>query len=99
MSRALSLQPKAVADLADIWAFTSAQWSEAQAETYLTGLQALFDLLCTQPDIARLRHEIAPPVRVFPYRAHLVIYQDMPDTLRILRVVHSRAQWQGYLHE
>jgi toxin ParE1/3/4 len=99
VSRALTLRPKAIADLAEIWAFTAAQWSESQAETYLTGLQALFDLLCSQPDMARLRHEITPPVRLFPYRAHLVIYQDTADSLHILRLVHGRAQWQAYLQD
>lgn len=73
MTRRLTFRPKAEADLAEIWEFTVARWSVAQAERYLTGLNEALALLCAHPEIARL-HDFTPPARLFPYRSHLVVF-------------------------
>lgn len=99
MSRDLTLRPRAEADLAEIWDYTAARWSVTQAETYLTGLQAALALLCAHPEIARLHHDFSPPVRLFPYRAHLVIFAADETALEVIRVVHMRSNWQGLVVE
>lgn len=87
----------AKADLRAIWDYTSAQWSIAKAEDYLSGMGRLFDLLAHNPEIAREHNEFRPPVRLYPYQSHLVIFTSTDETLEVVRVVHSRANWIGML--
>jgi toxin ParE1/3/4 len=87
------LSPAAQGDLDTIWSYTAQTWSVAQAEAYLRGLAEVFAMLCAHPGIARERQDVTPPVRLHPYRAHLVIYRIAEDHVVILRVVHGRRKW------
>jgi toxin ParE1/3/4 len=95
----LVFTPKAEADLLEIWDNTVARWSEAQAERYLGGLDQTLRLLCDYPDIARLHDEFTPPVRLLPYRSHLVIFVATDSALDVIRVVHMRTNWAAVLGE
>ena len=70
-------------------------FGEWQADRYHDELHALFDRLASFPALARLRPEIAPPVWAFPFKAHVVIYEDVPDGVVILRVRHGHEDWQN----
>jgi toxin ParE1/3/4 len=91
------LSPAARRDLDEIWDRTVRTWSLAQAETYLRGLGDTLDTICRHPEIARERREIDPPVRLHPYRAHLIIYRIGEDSLHVIRIVHGRRHWQALL--
>lgn len=93
------LSPAAQIDLSDIWDYTVAMWSADQADAYLRGLGEKLQVLCSHPEIARERTEIDPPVRLQPYRSHLIIYRIEDDHLAIIRVVHNRQHWQALLNE
>jgi toxin ParE1/3/4 len=93
----LVFRPKAEADLLEIWDYTVARWSVAQAEGYLGGLDQTLRLLCDHPDIARLHEEFTPPVRLHPYRSHLVIFMASEAALEVIRVVHMRTNWAAVL--
>jgi len=93
------LSPAAQIDLDGIWTYTAETWSPDRADAYLRGLGAKLDALCSHPEIARERHEIDPPVRLHPYRAHLIIYRIEDDHLAIIRVVHKRQHWQALLND
>lgn len=95
--RGLRLRPRAEADLEDIWQYGAAEWSAEQADRYIDGLAAVFDLLCAMPVIARERAEFTPPVRIHPTGLHLVIYRIADDHLDILRVLGGRQDWQKVL--
>lgn len=99
MSRQLTLRPLAEADLRQIWDYTRAHWGEAQAETYLQGLGQLFIFLTENSEIARERVEIHPPVRLYPYQSHLVIFICNDSTLEVIRVVHNRSDWMDLLRD
>lgn len=99
MSRQVLWRPKAEADLDDIWRHTVETWSEGQAVAYLTGLDRTLGLLAEFPEMARLREEFEPPVRIHPYRAHLVIFLSDDSVLDVVRVVHARSNWQAVLSE
>ncbi|MEX2615671.1 MAG: type II toxin-antitoxin system RelE/ParE family toxin [Alphaproteobacteria bacterium] len=65
-----------------------------QAEKYYAGLERAFEFLSDTPKAARERLEITPPVRVHPYRSHIIIYLiDNDDDVLILRVRHGREDW------
>ncbi|MCC4234099.1 type II toxin-antitoxin system RelE/ParE family toxin [Sphingobium soli] len=84
----------AVDDLKAIFLEGIEQFGLPQADAYHEGLSAIFAFLADYPHAARLREEISPPVRVHPYKAHLVIYEvDDDDEVIILRVRHGREDW------
>jgi len=84
------LRPRAEQDIAEIWTNGADQWGIAQADRYLDGMVDLFDLLCEQPEIARLREEFNPPARIHVYGSHIVIFEVIDDGVSIIRVLHQR---------
>lgn len=99
MTHRVTLRPAAEADLSEIWDYTVEAWSEDQAEIYLTGLGQAFDRLAQFPEMARLRTEFTPPVRILPYQSHLIVYLAEGDLIDVIRVLHSRANWTTLMAE
>ena len=62
------------------------QFGPVQADRYHNGLQRTFDFLAENPRAARLREEISPPVRAHPFKAHIIVYDEVDDGVLILRV-------------
>lgn len=66
----------------------------AQARRYHDELFAIFDLLVTNPRMARERHELSPPMRIHPFKSHLVVYRiDEDGSILIVRVRHGHEDW------
>ncbi len=99
MTRQLILLPAAEADLSDIWDYTTERWSLKQARTYASGMTDLLLLLCDQPEIAPLFGKLTPPVRVYRYRSHLVIFIADDSTVEVIRDVHGRSNWVGLVSD
>ena len=97
MTLAILLSDKARADLVAIWQYTADNWGRVQARAYLSGLDGLLAMLADYPDVGRERREIRPPVRLHPYRSHLVIYRADGLDSDVLRVVHNRSDWRALL--
>jgi toxin ParE1/3/4 len=93
------LSPAAQRDLENIWEFTALNWSSDQADVYLRGLADKLASLCENPSIARERTEIAPPVRLHPYKSHLVIHRVEEDHLVVIRIAHMRQRWRALLSD
>lgn len=91
------LAPDAKVDLAEIWFFGAERWGIAQADRYQDSLFDAFDLLADNPDLARLRGEVDPPVRVHPHRVHLIFFDALDDGIEIVRVLHARRNWRVVL--
>lgn len=69
-------------------------FGEAQALSYHQQLFDMFELIAANPHMARERHEITPPVRVHPFKAHLIIYVlAEPDDVVIVRIRHGHEDW------
>lgn len=96
MSRLIALRPVAKEDLAAIWDHGNAKWGRAQAEAYLGGLGDVLDLLALHPEIAREHADLTPPVRMHPYRAHLIIYRA-DEVLDVIGIPVMRMNWRGVL--
>jgi toxin ParE1/3/4 len=94
VKRRVILHPKARADLREIWLKTAERWSERQAEAYTRGIVAFFDLLAEEPGIARERRDIHPPVRIHPYKSHLIFFRATDDHVEVVRVLHGRSDWR-----
>ncbi|KAA9005062.1 type II toxin-antitoxin system RelE/ParE family toxin [Histidinibacterium aquaticum] len=91
------LRPLAEQDLEEIWLYSAGEWGPEQAEAYLEGLFAAFELLSAMPDIARERLEFVPPVRIHPSAQHLIIYQVTGNHLDVLRILGGQQNWRALL--
>jgi toxin ParE1/3/4 len=97
LKRQITIKDIAVTDLDAIYWHSIETWGRQSARAYLEALESLLNLLSEQPEIARERNELAPPVRLHPFRSHLVIFTANATELDILRVAHSRSNWQAEL--
>jgi len=65
-----------------------------QAKRYNDELFSLFDLIAANPRIARERNKIEPPVRIHPFKAHLIVYRIEDDEkIFIVRICHGHEDW------
>lgn len=93
--RRYRLSRKAEDDVVDIFVFGREQFGVHQAERYHDLLEKTFRFLAENPEAARERTEITPPVRIHPFQAHIVIYTiDADGDVFVLRVRHGREDWQ-----
>ncbi len=99
MTRKVLLRPQAKADLTAIWDYTTEAWSVAQAECYLQSLDHMLWKLAEFPEMARLRPEFIPTVRIHTFRKHVIIYTVEDTALDVIRIVHSRTNWAEFLAE
>ena len=82
-------------DIIDIYLHSEEAFGEAQADRYIADLESTFAFLAAHPMAARERVELIPPVRIHPYRAHLIVYRLDGDDVLILRLRHGRADWHA----
>ncbi len=82
-------------DIIEIYVLGAQQFGVAQSERYLDELFDTFELLAENPQMARERRELNPPMRLHPYHAHLIAYLVRDGDILIVRVLHGRQDWQG----
>lgn len=92
-----ALAPEALRDLEGIWAYGAETWSADQADRYLDELVSAFNRAARSPTLFCERLEFSPPVRIYPYRSHLIVYADGEGEVTILRVLGGRQDWQVIL--
>ena len=90
---AYKLTEKAQSDILTIFAYTTREFGFAQAEKYHTGLEGILDFLAEYPRAARERFEITPPVRIHPYKSHLIVYTIEGKDILVIRVMHGKEDW------
>jgi toxin ParE1/3/4 len=90
------LSREAEEDIVAIAEHGISSFGEAQAKRYHDALFALMALIADQPRMARERSEIVPPVRIQPFKAHLVVYLIEDDgNVLVLRVRHAHENWDA----
>lgn len=82
-------------DIIEIYVLGAQQFGVAQSERYIDELFDTFELLAENPQMARERRELNPPMRLHPYHAHLIAYLVRDGDILIVRVLHGRQDWQG----
>ena len=78
-------------DLNTIYRFGYDRFGAMQADKYANELFDLFELLAQNPLLERERFDFARPIRIHPFKSHLIVYEIEHDTLVIVRVL-SRHQ-------
>ncbi|WP_375286767.1 type II toxin-antitoxin system RelE/ParE family toxin [Sphingomonas sp.] len=90
---AYRLTRQARRDLTAIYALGSKRFGLAAADRYLDGLFSVAGLLANFPEAGRELRGISPPMRVHPYRSHIIIYRPEGTDVEIVRVRHARENW------
>jgi len=89
----LRLSEAARADIRAIYRQSIEAFGVAQADAYAAGLRGSIKRLAEFPESAPLQNNLTRPVRILPFRSHIVIYAVDPDGVHILRVRHAREDW------
>ena len=97
MTLELRLSPLAQSDLDEIWNYSVAQWDEAQAQSYLMGLDATMKLLAENPHMGRAIDEIREGYFKFPTAPHLLIYRLKRGAIEVMRFLHNRMDVERYV--
>lgn len=65
-----------------------------QADSYYDELLRTLDILAGNPEMARVRYELRPPVRIHPHKEHLIIYDiDESGDIFIVRIPSRKTDW------
>ncbi|UUX49612.1 type II toxin-antitoxin system RelE/ParE family toxin [Nisaea acidiphila] len=80
---------KAKDDIREIGRYTEAEWGRAQRRLYLSGMELSFRRLAENPQLAALRPEYSPPVRIQRYEKHLIVYVEQAYGILIVRVLYE----------
>ena len=92
--RRYRLSAEADEDMVAVYLQGYDRFSPLQADRYHDELEALFERLAEFPELGRLRHEYYPPVRIAPHKAHVIVYEETPDGVLIIRVRHGHEDWR-----
>ncbi|WHO73718.1 type II toxin-antitoxin system RelE/ParE family toxin [Rhizobium sp. BT03] len=82
-------------DIVDIYVLGANQFGLPQSERYVDDLFRAFELLADNPQMARERRELNPPIRLHPHHAHMIAYVIREEDILIVRVLHGRENWQS----
>ncbi|MES2861998.1 MAG: type II toxin-antitoxin system RelE/ParE family toxin [Pseudomonadota bacterium] len=93
-----ALSRQADEDMVLLYMDGAQRFGERRADAYHDGLETLFQTLADYPEMARLRSEYEPPVRIQRHRSHIVIYDTSADGILIVRVRHGHEDWQNDPH-
>lgn len=67
------------------------------AERYLAGLQRSLGFLAEYPLAGRERADLIPPVRIHPFKSHVIIYRAGDRGVLVLRIRHGSEDWEQHL--
>ena len=88
------LSQKADHDLFSLYLEGIEEHGVLQADIYYDELVGALELLANHPEMARVRFELDPPVRVHPHKEHIIIYDVEEDgDVFIVRIRNRREDW------
>jgi toxin ParE1/3/4 len=90
------LQPRAKADISEIWEFI-AEDSDDQADAFIDLIDQNFQLLAQKSGLGRRREELAEGLRSFPVGRYVIFYLPIPGGVQIVRVLHGARDIEAAL--
>ena len=89
---AYRLTQEAVDDLDAIHEYTITNFGLEQARGYLNSLHQRFEDLAEHPALGRGAQRLAPGLRRYPFRSHVVFYVSEDRGILIVRVLHRSME-------
>ena len=96
-SRTISLRPKAVTDLEDIFDYSVPRFGIARAEQYILELNEAFTNLAEEPHIGIDYAHVRPELMGFSVISHIVFFKYTSTQLNIIRVLHKSMDYSLHL--
>ena len=93
---AYRLTRRAAADLDAIFEYTALRFGLGQARSYFNMLHECCRRLAGNPGLGRSAESLAPGLRRYEFRSHVVFYLAESPELVIVRVLHSRMDAQRH---
>lgn len=90
------VRPRALADLAGIWAFI-AQDSVNHADRFAGLIDRQLRALACQPHMGRSRPELAADLRSFPVGRYVIFYVPFAKGVEVVRVLHGARDIESLL--
>ncbi|QUS55527.1 type II toxin-antitoxin system RelE/ParE family toxin [Pseudovibrio brasiliensis] len=88
------LTQKAKEDIIGIFLHGAAEFGEHLAQAYHQQMEQTFELIAQYPELAPERTEISSPVRIYPFKSHIIIYRvEENRNILIIRVRHGKEDW------
>lgn len=84
------LSPRAKEDLESIWLYSLSEWGLNQADAYIDGLIAAFDLLANSPNAGISCEKIRSGYRKHSVIRHFIYYRETGYGIEIIRILHDR---------
>ena len=86
---AYRISVQAALDLDEIYEFTIMNFGLRQAQGYLNGLRERFALIAQQPMLGRSADQLAPNLRRYEFRSHVIFYLPQGENVLIVRILHE----------
>jgi len=83
-------------DIVTLFLYGASEYGLEQAEQYQQGLGQALEFISENPRIARERPELHG-LRLYRYRAHVVVYAIRTRNILIVRILHARQDWLHHL--
>jgi toxin ParE1/3/4 len=84
-------------DIAHIHDYTLAEWGEAQAVKYVTGLLDALEEIVSAPQRWRERNDIYPGCRARVCGRHLIIYRTRDGVVEFSRILHGAMNLDDHI--
>lgn len=84
------LTKEAESDLLKMFLYGFETFGLTQAEEYREGMIRCFELLAENPRIGRKADALAPGARRHEHARHVIIYDEQPDGVLIIGIIHER---------
>jgi toxin ParE1/3/4 len=92
------LSPAAQADLEDIWDYSAARWSIAQAETYVRAIAAACEALVAGHRNGQRIDDIRPGYMKLLVGSHVLFFrQTEAGDIDIVRILHQRMDVDAHI--
>ena len=86
---------RAEQDLRQIFLEGQNRFGEPAAGQYIVDILGKYDIISAMPFMAPERTEVRPPVRILPFKGHIIIYRLHADAIQIIRIASRFENWQG----
>ena len=79
----------AAADLQTIRNYTLENWGEEQEAVYLNALWSRFEVILSDPQRFRFRHDLFPDCQIASQGRHVILFRIRDEALQIVRILHG----------
>lgn len=90
--------PLAREDFLQIWGYIAVQSDEETADSFITRLAEKCESIATSPLGYRMRDELLPGLRSFPYRTYMIFYVPVANGIEVIRVLHAARDIDSIFH-